>query len=304
MSKDLAPIAVFAYNRAEHIARLLRSITANEEHSSSRIYVFCDGPRTPLDITRVRETRARVRELAPPHAEIIERETNTGLASSIIEGVTHLTRDFGCAIVLEDDLVLSPYALRYFNEALVRYRHVDRVMHVSGYMFPVDARLPETFLYREATCWGWATWQRAWKMFEPDGRKIQEYVAAHHMEYEFDVRGSMGFLRMLDEQIAGRVNSWAIRWYGSMRIANGLALHPGVSLVKNLGFDGTGEHCSETSAFEVHLADRPVTQFTDRIEESDEAVAAMVAYRQKMWGQSRRPIERVRAFLRRVVRRA
>jgi hypothetical protein len=295
----LAPVAIFAYKRPDHTARLLRSFSTNPEHATSPVYVFCDGTRTPQDETDVGHTRQVVRELAPSHAHIIERGANMGLANSIITGVTQLTREHGKAIILEDDLVLAPFALRYFNDALVRYRNEERVMHVSAYMFPVDARLPETFLYREATCWGWATWARAWSKFEPDGKRIRDEVIAREMRYEFDVQSSMGFFGMLEAQIARRIDSWAIRWYGSMRLAGGLALHPGVSLVQNLGFDGTGEHCSENSAFDVRVAKCPVTRFTDRIEEDEKALAAMIAYRRKIWGAPTMK-QRARNLLRRI----
>jgi hypothetical protein len=302
-ASSFAPVAVFTYKRPEHTARLLRSLSANPEHALSPVCVFCDGPRTRADDEEVNQTREVVRHVAPRHAEVVVRDANMGLANSIIAGVTQLTRDYGRVIVLEDDLVLSPFALKYFNDALDRYRAEERVMHVSGYMFPVGGQLPETFLYREATCWGWGTWERAWAKFESDGKKIRDYVLSQGRQYEFDVRGSMGFLGMLEAQIAGRVNSWAIRWYGSMRMAGGLGLHPGTSLVRNLGFDGTGEHCSETSAFEVQLADHPVTRFTERIEESEEAVAAMIAYRRRLWGAPS-PTQRARSFLRRIAGRA
>ena len=301
---DLAPIAVFTYKRPEHTARLLRSLAANPETSSSPVYVFCDGARSTSDSADVSATRRIVRELSPRHAVTVERDTNMGLAASIIAGVSKLTSEFSRVIVLEDDLVLSPVALRYFNEALVRYRDVDRVMHIAGYMFPVNAKLPETFFYREASCWGWATWERAWRQFEPDGLKIRDLILAKHMRYEFDVRNSMGFFHMLEQQISGKNNSWAIRWYGSMRLAGGLALHPGISLVENLGFDGTGEHCSPTSEFNVKVADRPVTQFTDHVEESEAAIKAMIAYRQKIWGEPRSLAARGRTYLRRLVQRA
>jgi hypothetical protein len=299
---SLAPIAIFGYRRPRHLARLLESLRANPEQKQSPIHVFLDGARGAEDAEDVARTRAIVRAQAPQHAEIVARDANAGLANSIIAGVTRLTQEYGCAIVLEDDLVLSPYALRYFNEALQRYRDAERAMHVSGYMFPVRARLPETFFYREATCWGWATWARAWAKFEPDGRKIREYLLAHGMVHEFDVRGSMRFRQMLEHQIAGLNDSWAIRWYGSLRIAGGLSLHPAQSLVENRGFDGSGRHNPETTMFDVRLAAQPVTRFTERIEECEEAVAAMIAYRRRTLSRGWRLADRVRRALRKAMR--
>ena len=281
MTVPLAPIAVFAYRRPQHIAQLLTSLRANPEHKESPIHVFLDGARGEADAEDVRRTRAVVREYAPRHAKIVEREVNAGLANSIISGVTRLVHDYGHVIVLEDDLVLSPYAVRYFNDALERYRNEERVMHVSGYMLPVRARLPETFFYREPSCWGWATWERAWAKFEPDGNRIRDYLLGHNMQFEFDVRGSIGFLEMLEQQIAGVNDSWAIRWYGSLRIVDGLALHPARALVANRGFDGTGRHSHETTMYDVRLAREPVARFADQVEECEEALAAMIAFRRR-----------------------
>lgn len=302
MPSSLAPIALFAYKRPAHVERALRTVLANPEAQASPLYIFCDGPRADADKAEVDQTRRTIRAIAPRHAALIERTDNLGLAKSIIDGVSLLTEEHGRVIVVEDDLVLSPYALRYFNDALERYRDEERVMHVSGYMFPVEAELPEAFFYREATCWGWATWRRAWKKFDSDGARIRDYLRAHGMDHEFNVRGSMGFTQMLEQQIEGKINSWAIRWYGSMRIAGGLALHPRASLVSNVGFDGTGEHCSETSLFDVRISEQPVRSFPGVVEESEAAVNSMIAYRRKHWGADSRPslAARARSLLRRL----
>src|SRR5688572_29085259 len=121
MSERPAPIAVFVYKRPRHTARLLRSLSENAEAQSSPVYVFCDGPRADADVQEVEQTRQEARRLAPSDAVFVERSDNAGLANSIISGVTRLTNEHGRVIVLEDDLVLSRYALRYLNYALHRY---------------------------------------------------------------------------------------------------------------------------------------------------------------------------------------
>lgn len=294
----LAPIAVFVYKRPHHTRQMLASLFANPEAMVSPLYIFCDAARGVKDQGDVGFTRKVVHELAPAHAVIVERDKNLGLAASIISGVTELCNKYGRVIVIEDDLLLSQMTLRYLNQSLDRYEDVERVMHISAYMFPVAQKLPETFFYREATCWGWATWARAWKNFEPDGRVIQEYVVKNGLRHEFDVKGSMFFLTMLEHQIEGKNNSWAIRWYGTMHMHQGLALHPGKSFVKNIGFDGTGEHCNPTDIFDVSISDQTIRNFPDTIEESQIAVEAMVRYRNGWKKQSSSMLSRLRrAFL-------
>jgi hypothetical protein len=63
---------------------------------------------------------------------------------------------------------------------------------------------------------------------------------------------------MLKDQIAGRNNSWAIRWQASAFLRERLTLYPGVSLVRNIGNDGTGTNCGVSSTLDVDLAEKPI----------------------------------------------
>jgi hypothetical protein len=204
----------------------------------------------------------------------------------VIAGVTETVDQHGAAIVLEDDLELSPAALDYFNAALGRYRDEERVMHVAGYMYPVSAALPETFFYREGTCFGWATWARAWRHFEPDGARIRRAVLERGERERFNA-GAMDFLKMLERQIAGEIDSWAIRWYGTLWLHGGLALHPGRSLVRNTGFDGTGVHSGTAEGWDVELRTERIERYPERIAEDPAAEKAMRSWR-KWLGRKQR----------------
>jgi GT2 family glycosyltransferase len=282
-----APIAVFAYRRPRHLRRMLESLLANPQAKESAIRIFCDGARGAEDRADVAATRAVARTLAPAHARVVERGENLGLARSVIGGVSELTAEFGSVIALEDDLVLSPYALDFLNRALERYRDEERVMHVSAYMFPVAVRLPEAFFHTEASCWGWATWARAWAHFEPDAVKLSEAVKARCALREFDSRGSYEFFRMLELQARGEIDSWAIRWYASIWLRGGLALHPDRALAANVGHDGSGVHSDVTDDYDVQLRDAPVRTFPDRVEPSEAAMRAMVRFRRRIAWRAR-----------------
>lgn len=272
-----APIAIFVYKRPEHAERMLNSLRRNMGYEKAEITVYCDGPKSEKEKDDVKTTRQVVRDLLPK-ARIVDREENLGLAESVISGVTEQCKKYGRVIVLEDDLVLSPVALKYFNQSLKRYEDNEKVMHISAYMFPVKQELPEAFFYREATPWGWATWKRAWDYFEYDPNVILDYIKKHHLRYEFNIEDSMFFLSLLRKQSQGSIDSWAIRWYGSMFMQQGLSLHPGQSLVQNRGFDGSGVHCNETEAFDVALS-KNIPDFPNDVKESRIAVQAMIKYR-------------------------
>ena len=190
--------------------------------------------------------------------EVIRRASNMGLAKSIIGGVTELCRRHGLAIVVEDDLVTSPYFLRYMNEALALYQDCPEVISIHGYVYPVKEALPETFFIKGADCWGWATWQRGWALFNQEGSRLLAELEQRHLTAEFDFNGTFAYTDMLRQQIAGANDSWAIRWYASAFLRDKLTLYPGRSLVQNIGLDASGVHCGQSGSYQVCLTERPV----------------------------------------------
>ena len=278
----LSPIALFVYKRPHHTRKTLESLMANAEFSDSPLYVFCDGAKRKKDIPLVRETRELIRSYELDNATIIEREENMGLANSIITGVTELCNKYGRVIVVEDDLYLSPYFLKYMNTALDTYEEYDEVMHISGYMFPVRGQLPDTFFYRATSCWGWGTWKRAWDKFKPDAHTLLAGFKNRKKRREFDIQGSMKYYRMLILQAIGMSDSWAIRWYASVFLNNGLCLHPGKSLVNNIGHDDSGVHSDCTNVYDVNVSEDEDFEFTTDIKESEKAFMLMVDFYQSI----------------------
>ncbi|MCS6968878.1 MAG: glycosyltransferase [Cytophagales bacterium] len=246
---SLAPIVLFVYKRPWHTQQTLEALAANELADQSILYIFADGPQT--DATEEQKEKIRqVRELIRSRkwckeVHIVERQRNWGLADNIIDGVTQIVNRYGRIIVLEDDLVTSPGFLRYMNEALELYANEPRVMHISGYMFPVEGKLPDTFFYNANSCWGWATWARAWKYFINDPLYLYRQVTkSKNSIRRFNIENSCPFTSQLEANIIGTLKTWCVRWYASFFIAGGYALYPRCSLVNNIGHDSSGEHCN------------------------------------------------------------
>jgi len=178
---------------------------------------------------------------------------------SLLLMVTEVFQHVNSVIVLEDDLVPSPYFLHYMNEALRFYKNADAVGSIHAYSYPCSSPLPDTFFLRGADCWGWGTWKNSWNLFEENGQILLDKILKSELSYQFDLDGTYPFTQMLRNQISGRNNSWAIRWHASMFLANKLCLYPGKSLVKNIGFDGSGTHCMQTDKFDSTESDTPIT---------------------------------------------
>ena len=275
--QNLAPIALFVYNRPEHTRRTLKFLQQNLLADESRLFIFSDAAAGPADESNVKEVRELIKTINGfKNIEIVERPKNMGLAASIIDGVSRLVKEYGRIIVFEDDLISSPYTLQYFNNALRRYEDEEKVMHIGAYMYPLKAdekdknSLPETFFYRAATSWGWATWERAWNHFEPDIDKLTSQFNTRKIS-EFSIDGTMNFWKQMKEFKAGKNNSWAIRWYASLFLKGGLTLNPSESLINNIGHDGSGVHSGVNDIYNVVVNHKPITYFPDVIEENKEA---------------------------------
>ncbi len=274
-----APVALFVYNRPLHTQQTVEALLKNELASESDLFIFSDAPKTAETAPAVLEVREYIKTISGfKSVTIIEREENLGLAKSIIGGVTKLCDEYGQIIVLEDDIVTSPFFLRFMNDALDLYNHDEKVVSISGYMFPVVGELPETFFLRGASSWGWATWSRAWRLFEADGLLLLDELRSRKITHQFDLDGSCRYTKMLENQIAGKNYSWAIRWRASVFLVNGLTLYPGRSLVRNIGHDGSGMHCRDSIKFEVEIATIQTNLLRIPQEECSEVLAALILY--------------------------
>jgi hypothetical protein len=254
-----APICLFVYNRPWHTKQTLDALAANELARDSDLIIFSDGPKNPARSELVREVRNLIGGVRGFRSiQVMSRDKNLGLARSVIEGVSEVLGNNESIIVLEDDLVTSPYFLQYMNSALGLYHSASQVISIHAYIYPVRQRLPETFFIRGADCWGWATWQRGWAHFVHDGQKLLSELRQKKLTYSFDFDGAFGFTRMLQKQIEGKNDSWAIRWYASAFLKDLLTLYPGRSLVRNIGNEGSGTHSWDESRYDVHAAHAPV----------------------------------------------
>lgn len=293
----LSPILLFVYNRPAHTRRALESLLRNAEAARSRLIVYSDAAKTAADEPLVAEVRRLVHGIKGfAEVEIVLREKNWGLARNIIDGVTRATDTYGRVIVLEDDLVVAPYFLRFMNEALEVYKDEPKVGHIQACDFTQDPSLPDTFLILFTGSWGWGTWQRAWQHFCPDGQVLLDQLEARHLTRRFDFGDKYPFTRMLRRQIAGRNNSWAIRWNASLFLKGILSLNVGRSLVQNEGFDGSGTHCGGGGLYSSLLYQQPlpVTRITPVVENeaARRAFARYYARTNSFWAKVRRRLLR------------
>lgn len=261
-----APVALFAYNRKNMVEATIRSLARNHGAEETDLHIYSDGWKGAHDEPSVKEVRVYLRTVTGfKSVTIHEAEKNRGLGRSIIAGVTEMIDKFGEVIVLEDDLELSPWFLKFMNDGLEIYRDSEKVASIHGYLYPVKATLPETFFIKGADCLGWATWARAWKLFNSDAKYLYETILERKQMDEFNFNSAAFKEKILQRVIAGTNDSWAVRWDASIFLNDMLTLYPGRSLVHHMGADGAGTNTKKTKKLDVSISMEPV-----KVEKIDE----------------------------------
>lgn len=275
---DFAPIVLFVYNRPWHTQKTIEALQKNQLALHSDLYIYSDAAKTEADQSKVLEVRQYIQSIDGfKTVTVIERNRNYGLADSIMDGVTTVVEKYGKIIVLEDDLLTSPYFLKYMNEALYIYRDDEKVMSISAYMYPIKATLPDTFFTYFTSCWGWGTWKNAWSHFERNPLGLLHSMKRNEI-HKFNINGSDDLWRQVKLNVKGKIFTWAVFWYATVFKRGGLVLHPSISLTMNIGHDGTGVHCGSTLSYEPVMRDTPIEYFEREINNNEEAVSTIAQF--------------------------
>lgn len=251
-----APIVLFTYDRPEHTRLALEALAANAGAVECDLHVYSDGPKAGDPDGAVRAVRGLLSSVTGfKSVTVIQRETNLGLADSVITGVTEVLTRFPSVIVMEDDLLTSPNFLAFMNAALSTYEDRRDVFSVTGYNYPLampEAYLEDAYLSYRGSSWGWGTWRDRWSRVDWAVGDYAEFTRDAEQQERFR-RGGDDLPQMLELQMGGKLDSWSIRFDYAHYKHDAFCLHPVVSKVQNIGFDGSGIHCSESDDYYVEL---------------------------------------------------
>lgn len=248
----LAPIILFAFNRLNSLERTIISIKSNLEAVDTDIFIFVDGPRSyiPGEKERVKNVQDFVQNIRGfKSIHYYFSSENKGLGPSIIYGVTKIINQYGRAIVLEDDLILSKNCLAFLNQGLDRFENEPKVFSICGYSnmveVPVNYSADSYFCVRSSS-WGWATWKDRWNSVDWE---LKDWSKCETQKNAFNKWGGSDCFGMLEAWKEGKNKSWAIRFCFAQFIQNKLSLFPIFSKINNNGFDGDGTNCRKYSRF-------------------------------------------------------
>lgn len=296
--ENFAPIILFVYNRPLYTRQTIEALLLNKEASESDLFIYSDAAKNSESTQSVIATRDYIRKIKGfKSITIIERAYNWGLANNLIDGITTIINKYGKAIIVEDDIVTSPFFLQFMNEGLERYKDDIRVATIHGYMMNLQDSdtLPSAFFSTWHGCWGWATWKENWTLFNADSEYLLKEIFKRNLQSLFDINDSTRKTAMLKAQCLKEIDSWAVRWCASNILENRLCLHPSKSFVKQIGFDGAGTHCKKSNVYDVELNEFPMNweKVQKVIEENLIAQKIIHDFNVRNWS----PFDKIRWFL-------
>jgi GNT-I family len=253
---NLVPIILFVYNRLEHTQKTVESLLKNPLAEYSKLFIYSDGAKNEKDLIKVKAVRNYIRDINGFFStEIVERPSNLGLANSVISGVSEIIKFSGKVIVMEDDIVSAPKFLKYMNEALNIFENDERIYSISGYTFPIkipqNYDLPVYLSYRSSS-WGWGTWKNRWENVDWKIKDYESFKLDRKAQIIFN-KGGEDLTPMLNAQMKGMIDSWAIRWTYAHFKNNAYCVMPVKSYCKNIGTDSSGTHSATTKKFDGDL---------------------------------------------------
>lgn len=290
---NVAPVALFVYNRLRHTRQTVEALKANNLANKSELFIYSDAAQNEQNVETVAAVRDYISQIDGfKSITLIRRESNWGLAANIIDGVTDIINKYGKIIVLEDDLVSSPHYLTFVNGALEFYKNEPKLWHISGYNCPIcPDGLEDTFVWRMMYCWGWGTWADRWKHYRKNTDELINNFTREDID-RFNLDGEANVWNHVLGNQRGEINTWAIYWYATIFNQRGLCLNPTISYIKNIGRDGSGVHHENIwRSDEQRINDRPDARFTNDLQESP-----IVLDRIKMYYRSQKKPRHIRAI--------
>ncbi len=257
------PVCFIFFNRPDTTAVVFERI---KKAAPAKLYLVSDAQRqgNDGDPAKVAACRELVENGIDWECEVVKiyAEQNMGCKARVYTGISEVLNREEWTVILEDDVVPSDEFFPFMREMLTRYKNDPRVMMVSGTNL-LRGKMDTPYCFScFSSIWGWGTWARAWKKYDPDVADWPEVKKSGFMKGIQGGGFAYLFLKNNIEQVyTKRKDTWDIQWDYCRHINRGLGIVPSVNLVDNIGFgrdDATHTTWDATEDFSYGHMDFPV----------------------------------------------
>jgi hypothetical protein len=257
MDRNSVPILFLIFNRPEKTRKVFDTI---RNQKPRLLFIAADGPRH--DKLGENELCEKTREIVANidwdcEVKKLFRDHNLGCKIAISSAVNWFFDQVEEGIILEDDCLPDPTFFRFCEELLEKYRFDYQVMSISGSNLletPWKIEI-QSYSWGHGGIWGWATWKRAWDLYDIDMKGWENKVIKNTIKNAIGTDEWFNFYYSMFESSYNRsLDTWDVQWFYSILINDGLAINPAVNLVKNIGY-GDGTH---TNSEDLYMAKIPL----------------------------------------------
>jgi hypothetical protein len=233
-------ILFIVFNRPDTTAKVFEAIRASKP---PRLYIAADGPRLNRldDVAKCEEVRDIVSDIDwACEVKTLYQDQNLGCKLGVSSGIDWFFKQEEEGIILEDDVVPSSDFFIFCESMLEKYRFDERVMMITGTNYLGNSKLKDAYFFsKHFSIWGWATWRRAWALYDLEMKAWENQKVKDNINYEFN-SGYIAkhFSTIFDSLKNSYVDTWDIQWVFACICNSGLCVTPRVNLITNIGVEG------------------------------------------------------------------
>ena len=280
----LAPIGISTYSRVNHLRKTIKALQKNNLAKDSEVYIFSDAPKVGDEkiVAKVRSYLHTIDGFKKVH--IIERDTNNRVANNR-GGLQQLLDQYGKIIFLEEDIVTAPGFLQFMNDALVKYEYDERVLSITGYGLPI--KIPENYAYdcfslQRFNSWGFGIWYEKYKHINYFSKsEFNNFIYSKEKIRKLVRSAGNDMVHLLEKEANNEIDALDIKAIYYQINSNMFTIYPVKSLVQNIGHDGTGVHCKESTKYshDELWSKRSNFKFIDTIEPDQRIIKSNYTFR-------------------------
>ncbi len=237
------PVALLIFNRPDLTEVVFEAIA---QAKPKKLLVIADGPRFPEEAEKCKKARAVI-EKVDWECEVFTNfsERNLGCKQRVSSGLDWVFTHVEEAIIIEDDCLPSPSFFKFCQTLLERYRHDERIMHITGTNFKSGENKTNDSYYfsKYPYIWGWASWRRAWQYYDVDMKTWSKFKESRTIRLiHDDIYEERYWTSIFERVFNGAIDTWDWQWYYACQSRSGLSIIPRENLISNIGFGPDATH--------------------------------------------------------------
>lgn len=190
------PVLLIIFNRPDTTQKVFEAI---REAKPTKLLIAADASRSHKHGEGAKCQQARaITENIDWECEVyrLYSKTNQGCKYGPINAINWAFSLVEEAIILEDDCLPSAAFFQFCDYLLSKFRHDTRIMQIAGtnLLHEWKSQVQDYHFSYSGCIWGWATWKRAWKYYDPDIKLIHDLEVQARLkdilsgQYELDRR--------------------------------------------------------------------------------------------------------------------